>query len=154
VRGIVVTEYPRASLRVRQDGPGQPTGMATDIAQRFIDALHELESDRSTDALAELYAEDAVSGNTATSRTYGGPDGAREFWSGYRDAFGDVRSQFRVVVASNAAVALEWTSTGTLPGGEDIGYEGVTVLELDGDRITRSTAYFDPRAILGHATVS
>lgn len=139
---------------MRQDGLGQPTGMATDIAQRFIDALHELESDRSATALAELYADGAVSGNTATTRTFDGPDGAREFWTGYRDAFGDIRSEFRNVVSGDASAALEWTSTGTLPGGEEVSYEGVTVLEFEQDHLTRSTAYFDPRAILGHSTVS
>jgi ketosteroid isomerase-like protein len=128
--------------------------MASDLAQRFIDALHTLESDRTADALADLYADGAVAGNTATTRTYDGPDGAREFWSGYRDAFGDIRSEFRNVVAGDGAAALEWTSTGTLPGGDEVSYEGVTVLELDGDRITRSTAYFDPRAIIGHAAVN
>jgi hypothetical protein len=127
--------------------------MAADIAGRFIDALHTLESDRSADALGELYADGSVSGNSATTRTYDGPDGAREFWSGYREAFGEIRSEFRNVVSTDGAAALEWTSTGTLAGGDDVTYEGVTVLEVEADRITRSTAYFDPRAIIGHAAV-
>ncbi len=124
--------------------------MASDIAQRFIDALHTLESDRTTDALAELYADDAKVGNIATTRTYEGPDGAKEFWSGYREAFGDIRSEFRNVVSDDGAALLEWQSKGTLSDGDEITYEGVTVLEFSGDRITRSTAYFDPRAILDH----
>lgn len=125
--------------------------MATDIAQRFIDALHKLESDRDAGALAELYADGAVSGNTATSKTFDGPDGAREFWSGYRETFGDIRSEFRNVVSGDGAALLEWTSTGTSAGGDELSYEGVTVLEFDGeDRLTRSTAYFDPRAVVGH----
>jgi ketosteroid isomerase-like protein len=123
--------------------------MATDIAHRFIDALHTLESDGTADALATLYADDAVSGNTATTRTYDGPEGAREFWSGYRKAFGEIRSEFRTVVSGDDAAALEWVSTGTLSEGDSITYEGVTLLHFEGDRITRSTAYFDPRAILG-----
>jgi steroid delta-isomerase-like uncharacterized protein len=124
--------------------------MASDIAQRFIDALHTLESDRTADALAELYADDAKVGNIATTRTYDGPDGAKEFWTGYREAFGDIRSEFRNVVSDDGAALLEWQSKGTVANGEDIAYEGVTVLEVDGDRITRSTAYFDPRAVVEH----
>jgi steroid delta-isomerase-like uncharacterized protein len=124
--------------------------MPSDLARRFIDALHTLESDRTPDALAALYADDATSGNVATTRTYDGPDGAGEFWTGYREAFGDIRSEFRNVVADEGAVLLEWTSTGTLAGGDGITYEGVTVLEVRDDRITRSTAYFDPRAVVGH----
>ena len=124
--------------------------MPADIAQRFIDALHTLESDRTADALAGLYADDAKSGNIATTRTYDGPEGAKEFWTGYREAFGEIRSEFRNVVSDEGASLLEWRSEGTVASGDDVVYEGVTVLEHDGDRITRSTAYFDPRAIVDH----
>lgn len=114
-----------------------------DIAQRFIDALHTLEAGRDPEPLAGLYAEDAIAGDTATTKTAG----AREFWSGYRDTFDEIRSDFRNVVPGDDAVALEWVSTGRLSGGSEVEYEGVTLLELDEGRITRSTAYFDPRAI-------
>ena len=122
--------------------------MAEDIVQRFIDALSTLEADGSADALAELYGPDASCGNTATETTFGGPEGARSFWSGYRETFGEVRSEFRNVVAGDGAAALEWKTTATLAGGDPVEYEGVTVLEVDGDTITRSTAYFDPRAVV------
>ena len=96
------------------------------------------------------YADGATSGNVATTRTYEGPDGAKAFWTGYREAFGEIRSEFRNVVGDDAAALLEWESRGTLSNGDEVVYEGVTVLELDGERITRSTAYFDPRAIVEH----
>ena len=124
------------------------------IAQRFIDALHRLEDDRDATGLAELYAGGAVSGGTATTRTYDGPDGAHAFWTAYRETFGDIRSEFRNVVAGDGAASLEWASKGTLAGGDEVAYEGVTVLETDGERITRSTAYFDPRAIVGHLSAA
>ena len=129
--------------------PGTARDMAADIAQRFIDALHTLETGGSADELVALYTDDAVCGNTTTARTFDGPDGAREFWLAYREVFGDIHSEFRAVVRGDAAAALEWTSTGTLSGGTPIAYEGVTLLHVDGDRIARSTAYFDPRAMLG-----
>ena len=122
--------------------------MSRALAERFIDTLHTLEADRDADVLAALYADGAVAGNTATTRTFDGPEGAREFWTGYRDTFSEIRSEFRSVLADDESAALEWRSTGTLGGGDDVAYEGVTVLEFDGDRITRSTAYFDPRAIV------
>lgn len=122
--------------------------MPTDIAQRFIDALHELESGGDAGPLSALYAPDAVSGNTATTRTFDGPDGAREFWSAYRETFGEIRSDFRTVVEGDDGVALEWVSTGTLAaGGEPLTYQGVTLLRTDDGLVTRSTAYFDPRAL-------
>ena len=102
-------------VRVRSGQVG-----AMDIAQRFIDALHTLEADRDPDPLAELYAADAIAGNTATTTT----PAPKEFWSGYRDAFDEIRSDFRHVVTGDDAVALEWVSTGRLAGGGDIEYEG------------------------------
>lgn len=116
---------------------------------QFISALHALEDERDVEPLAALYADDAVSGNVATHRTFDGPDGAREFWTGYRDAFDSISSEFRGTFASDGGFALEWVSTGTLSGGEEVKYEGVTICHLDGDKIKRSTAYFDPRALLG-----
>jgi ketosteroid isomerase-like protein len=119
-----------------------------DLARRFIAALEQLEAGDGADGLAALYADDAVSGNVATSRTYDGPDGAREFWTGYRSTFDRIASEFRTVTVSDDSAALEWRSTGTLTAGDDVDYEGVTVLELRDGRIVRSTAYFDPNAIV------
>lgn len=125
--------------------------MATDLTQRFIDALQKLESDGDPGDLVDLYGADAVCGNIATETTYDGPDGARDFWSGYRSTFSEIRSEFRDVVSSDGAAALEWVTTAKLSGGDPVEYEGVTVLEFGDGAITRSTAYFDPRAILGAA---
>ena len=115
----------------------------------FITALRALERDRDAAPLAALYADDATCGNVATTRTYTGAEGAQEFWSGYRDAFDRIESTFRGTFAGDDGFALEWVSEGTLSGGDEVRYEGVTIVHLDGDRIARSTAYFDPRAVLG-----
>ncbi len=120
----------------------------------FISALRTLERERDAEPLAALYADGAVSGNTATTRTFEGPDGAREFWAGYRDTFDTIESEFRTTHTSDDGFALEWVSTGTLSGGEEVRYEGVTVVVTDGDKATRSTAYFDPRAVLGTVGIS
>jgi len=117
-------------------------------AEEFITALRALERDRDAEPLAALYADDATCGNTATTRTFTGPDGAREFWTGYREAFDTIESEFRTQLGGDDAIGLEWESTGTLSGGEEVSYEGVTIVVLAGDRVARSTAYFDPRAIL------
>ena len=115
-----------------------------DIAQRFIDALHALEADRDAAPISALYAIGAIAGNTGTTQVHD----PGEFWVGYREGFTHIRSDFRTVVASGDTVALEWVSTGEMEGGDPVEYEGVTMLETDGERITRSTAYFDPRALI------
>ncbi len=39
--------------------------------------------------------------------------------------------------------ALEWTSDATLSDGRPIQYRGVTVIDLDGDTITKLSTYYD-----------
>jgi ketosteroid isomerase-like protein len=119
------------------------TGTDVGVAQRFMEALRSLEHDGDPAALADLYAEDSRSGNLQRPDGFQGREGARQFWLTYRSTFGDVRSEFRTVVASADAAALEWTTEGTV-NGRPVRYDGVTVLELAGGEIVRSCAYYDP----------
>jgi hypothetical protein len=110
----------------------------------FIEALERLERDRDAEPLAALHAEAAKVGNTVSSETFSGPDGARRFWEEYRATFETIESEFRAVIDSDDATALEWRSTGTGAEGADFAYEGVSVIEWEGNRIKRFAAYFDP----------
>ncbi len=120
-----------------------------DVGQRFIDALGRLESRGDVEALVELFADDCTLGNAASHREFHGKDEVRYFWREYRGSFGEVRSRFRNVLAGDGCVALEWSTEGTAPDGSAIRYGGVSILEIDGNRIRRFHAYFDPRR-LGH----
>jgi ketosteroid isomerase-like protein len=69
---------------------------------------------------------------------------AREFWGAkYRDTFGEVRSTFRNVFTTEGGAVLEWTTEGTANDGTPVNYDGVSILEIDGEQITRFRAYFD-----------
>ena len=94
--------------------------------------------------MAELYADGAIVSNVITPHEFRGPDGAREFWTRYRGAFGEIESTFRNEIESEARAALEWTSTGTMPDGDQFAYDGVTILEFDGEKVSRFHAYFNP----------
>jgi len=113
-------------------------------ADAFIDALHHLEATRDVEPMAALYGPEADISNPLVQHAYRGPDGARRFWSAYRTAFGEIRSEFHHVVAGDGAAFLEWTSVGTGPAGE-IRYRGVSVVEFGGQGITAFRTYFDPR---------
>ena len=76
-----------------------------------------------------------------------GPDGSRQFWTEYRGAFDQAKSEFRNVIVGPEGAALEWTTEGTSLEGKPVQYTGITLLEMDGEKITRSCAYFDPGAL-------
>ena len=121
--------------------------MSQQLAERFIEALGRLESAREVEPLVELFAEGCEVGNVVSPEKFEGREGARRFWTKYRDTFGEVRSTFRNRVVADAAVALEWTTVGYAAGGAAVAYEGVSILETDGEHVTRFCAYFDAGAL-------
>jgi ketosteroid isomerase-like protein len=48
-----------------------------------------------------------------------------------------VRSEFTRVIESNEVAVLEWTSNGSLPDGQPIQYDGVSILELSDGHVKR-----------------
>jgi ketosteroid isomerase-like protein len=116
----------------------------TDVTQQFIDALAALERERDVERITALFAPESEIGNIVSPRQFSGVEGARAFWEAYRDTFGEVASSFRNVIVSDDRAALEWTTTGTSAAGAPISYEGVSILEMADNKITRFRAYFDP----------
>ena len=119
--------------------------MSEEVADRFIEALRRLEEDRDVEPLVEIHKEDCDVGNVAVSRTFSGHEGLREFWASYRNTFDEMKSEFRNVFADDSGhAALEWSTEGTSSGNE-VSYEGVSILEIESDKVSRFRAYFDPR---------
>jgi steroid delta-isomerase-like uncharacterized protein len=120
--------------------------MSKEIADSFIGALRELEENRDVEALVEIHAEDCEVGNVSVSETFRGHDGLREFWTEYRKTFGEMKSTFRNVFATEEGAALEWTTEGT-SNGDAVSYDGVSILEIEDGKVSRFMAYFDSRAL-------
>jgi ketosteroid isomerase-like protein len=118
--------------------------MATERAQRFVDALAKLEESGELEPLVSLFGEDAHVSNAASRRVFSGRDGARQFWTEYKAMLARVRSTFRNMIEAADRVALEWETQGTAHNGAAVNYEGVSIIEWDGDQIRRFYAYFDP----------
>jgi steroid delta-isomerase-like uncharacterized protein len=118
--------------------------MSKEVADRFVEALHKLEEDRDVEALVEIHAEDCEVGNVSVSETFRGHEGLREFWTNYRKTFGEMNSTFRNVFATEEGVALEWTTEGTSDG-DTVSYDGASILEIEGGKVSRFMAYFDTR---------
>lgn len=121
--------------------------MSDKVAQQFIEALWALEETKDAGPLTALYTQNASIGNVLAPDQYQGPDGARTFWTEYRGTFDSAKSEFRNVIASGGSAALEWTTKGTSFTGSPLEYSGVTILEIDGDKVTRSSAYFNPASL-------
>ncbi|HWS89526.1 MAG TPA: nuclear transport factor 2 family protein [Pyrinomonadaceae bacterium] len=122
--------------------------MSEQVAKRFVEALGRLEAGRELETMVGLFAPDAEVGNVVSPEKFRGREGAREFWGAkYRDTFGEVRSTFRNVFATENRAALEWTTEGTANDGTPVRYDGVSIIETDGGEIRRFCAYFDAGAL-------
>lgn len=121
--------------------------MSQERAKRFMDALAQLEEKGDVEPLARLHAEGAVVSNAVTEREFQGPEGARQFWREYKGILKAAKSTFRNVIVAGDRVALEWETRGRAHNGADINYEGVSVVEWDGEHITRFYAYFNPQVL-------
>lgn len=115
--------------------------MAAETAKKFIDALHKLEAERDLETIAGLFSESAEVSNVLTEDR---AMNAREFWQHYRDNFAEIKSTFRNEIITESRAALEWISEGTSSDGNEFKYSGVSILEIDGEKISRFEAYFDP----------
>jgi hypothetical protein len=119
--------------------------MSEQLAKKFIEALEKLESENDLETISSLFAEDSTIGNAVSPNSFRGVEGAREFWDSYRKTLGEVRSTFRNQIINDKSAALEWKTSGV--GDNQIDYEGVTILETDGEKITRFHAYFNPHKL-------
>jgi ketosteroid isomerase-like protein len=118
--------------------------MSKEVADNFVEALRKLEEDRDVEALVKIHTEDCEVGNVSVPGSFKGQDGLREFWTEYRKKFGEIKSTFRNVFATDEGAALEWTTEGTSDG-DSVSYAGVSILEIEGDKVRRFMAYFDTR---------
>ena len=120
--------------------------MAQETAKKFVEALGKLETERDLETICALFSENCDIANVITEDNDRKAD-AREFWQSYRDNFGEVRSTFRNQIITENTAALEWKTTGTSSEGQDFEYDGVSIIEIEDDRITRFRAYFNPNKL-------
>ncbi|MGZ8457483.1 MAG: nuclear transport factor 2 family protein [Gemmatirosa sp.] len=125
--------------------------MPTLSADRFVAALRRVEDEGDVDAMVALYADDAVLRSPTERASHTGAEGARRFWTAYRQSFETVRSRFHAVLESDTRIMLEWTSDCRTAAGADTSYSGVSCIETRDGAIVRFHTYFDPAQL--HAAV-
>lgn len=121
--------------------------MTQQVAYRFIEALNALEQDGEVEPIVATFAEFCELGSPIIPEKLNGKAQAREFWTGYRAANRHIRSTFRNIVIGDTSIALEWTAKGVSRSGKEFHYDGVTILDTAGLRITHFRTYFDSRVI-------
>ena len=116
------------------------TQINDDRYRAFADALQTFEKDGDASSFAKLFG----SGATAERLDARGERSDIEaFWQEYRDQFSSLSTSFSNAVEGSDEAVLEWTTTGSLADGRDITYRGVTVLQLDGDKVAKLRTYYD-----------
>lgn len=119
-----------------------------DLTKRFVSALDDLHRDGNVGRLVELFGDGATLNKAGMPHGQHGKDGARTFWQQYRRVFDQIDATFGHIVTDDGIAYLEWTSHGTLADGSEFGYDGVSVLESDGDTIRAFRTYYDTAAFL------
>jgi ketosteroid isomerase-like protein len=122
--------------------------MASEMAERFMQTLQEIEQSGDVEPMVALFAEESEASNLAHSQPHRGKEGARKFWQEYLSAFKEIHSTFHNVIEGESAFVLEWTSEGSLPSGEPIHYPGVSIVETGGGEVRRFRTYYDSAAFL------
>ena len=115
--------------------------ISDDRARSFADALQTFEKDGDAAALAALFADDAITQRLDARGERRGE--VEQFWQEYRAQFDSISTTFYDVVEGGDRVALEWTSDATLTDGRPLQYRGVTIVDLDGGKISKLRTYYD-----------
>lgn len=115
-----------------------------DITRQFLSALRGLEREGNIEEIVALFRAQCDVGNVISPNVFIGRQGARDYWSVYRNWFGEIESTVHRVIYSDQHAAIEWSSRGTRANGLHISYEGVSLLEFTDGEISRFRAYFNP----------
>ena len=118
-------------------------------AETFMSTLQQIEASRDPEPLVALFGEKAELLNLALTEPLTGVEGARQFWKNYLAAFGSIKSTFHHHLQTDREAVLEWVSEGTMAdGGQPISYRGISVVEYDGDKVSRFRTYYDSAVFL------
>ena len=122
--------------------------MTSEIAERFMQTLQQIEETGDVEPLVAMFTEDAELSNLAMTEPLHGRDGARRFWQKYLSVFERVHSKFTNVVEGDNTAVLEWISEGALSTSEPLNYRGVSLIEIDNGQVHRFRTYYDSAVFL------
>jgi ketosteroid isomerase-like protein len=117
--------------------------MASEMAERFMRTLQEMEQSGDTRAMVDLFDDQAELHRLTGDSNAAGRDGAQKFWQEYLTAFQQIRSRFTHVIESDGTAVMEWVSRAEPETAEPFEYEGVSIIEVNNGKVTRFRTYYD-----------
>lgn len=121
---------------------------STDLAERFMQTLQNIEVSGDVEPLVALFADTADLINLAMTQPLQGQESIRQFWQNYLSVFDRIQSRFTHVSQGEGTITLEWISQGNLVSGEPISYRGVSILEAQDGQVQHFRTYYDSAAFL------
>lgn len=122
--------------------------MTSAMAESFMKTLQQVENTGDVEPLVAMFTEDAELMNLAMTEPLKGHEGARRFWQKYLSVFERIHSKFTHVVEGDRTAVLEWISEGALSNGESVNYRGVSLIEIDNERVRHFRTYYDSAVFL------
>lgn len=120
-----------------------------ETTRQFIAALRHLEQKRDLGPMAGLFTDEAEVTSIDGHGPRYGPDGITALFDEYLRQFDEVRTTFTQVTEGENHAALEWSTDAVRAGGHPVTYTGVTIIDLDGDRVTGFRTVYDSAALMG-----
>ena len=117
--------------------------MASEMAERFMRTLQEMEQSGDTRAMVDLFTEGAELHRLTGDENATGREGAQKFWQEYLSAFQKIRSRFTNVIETGNTAVMEWVSTAEPESAKPFDYEGVSIIETENGKVTRFRTYYD-----------
>lgn len=120
-----------------------------ETTRHFIAALRHLEQKRDLEPMGALFTDEAEVTSIDGHGPRYGPDGIKALFGEYLRQFDEIRTTFTQVTEGENHAALEWSTNAVRAGGHGVTYTGVTIIDLDGDRVTGFRTVYDSAALMG-----
>ena len=123
------------------------------LGQEFAEALHAVDRHEAgaIEQMVARFSPEARLTNAALKQAHEervGTDGVRAFWEAYQATFKEAQTEFFELTSSESAAGLFWTTRATNGRGEQLSYDGATLLCFGEDgKIALMRGYFDTREL-------
>lgn len=117
--------------------------MASEMTERFMRALQEMEQSGNVRGMVDLFSEGAELQRMTGDTHNGGRQGTEKFWQEYLATARKIRTRFTNVIEDGSTAVMEWVSRAEPETAEPFEYEGVSIIEVADGKVNRFRTYYD-----------